>query len=130
MNDENEDLTVISTNPDAAGGNNLLKIKAECKLWVRVPIKMEVGDIEIHPVTLLEMIKGSNDDRLEGALSDPMSRIEDALEDDMNELVLYRRIDQVIDYERLDKATQDGDYFADYIYGKPDITDLTIEITS
>ena len=130
MSDENEDLTVISTNPEAKGGNNLLKIKAECKLWVRVPIKMEVGDIEIHPVTLLEMIKGSNDDRLEGALSDPMTRIEDALEDDMNDLVLNRSIDQVIDYERLEKATQDGDYFADYIYGKPDITDLTIEITS
>ena len=130
MSDENEDLTVISTNPEAAGGNNLLKIKAECKLWVRVPIKMEVGDIEIHPVTLLEIIKGSNDPRLEGTLTDPMARIEDSLEDDMNDLVLNRSIDQVIDYERLEKATQDGDYFADYIYGKPDITDLTIEITN
>ena len=48
-----------------------LKIKAECKVWVRVPIKIEVEDIEIHPVTLLEMIKGSNDPRLEGSLSDP-----------------------------------------------------------
>lgn len=130
MNDENEDLTVISTNPNAEGGNNLLKIKAECKLWVRVPIKIEVEEIEIHPVTLLEMIKGSNDPRLEGALSDPMTRIEDALENDMNELIFSRIIDQVIDYERLEKATQNGDYFVDYIYGKPDITDLTIEITS
>ena len=123
-----EDHNIVSTNSRSAGGNNLLKIKAECKLWVRVPIKMEVGDIEIHPVTLLEMIKGSNDRRLEGALSDPMTRIEDALEDDMIELVNSRKIDQVIDYERLDKATQDGDYFSDYIYGKPEITDLTIEI--
>lgn len=125
-----EDHNIVSTNPRAAGGNNLLKIKAECKLWVRVPIKMEVGGIEIHPVTLLEMIKGSNDPRLEGALSDPMTRIEEALETDMNELVFSRGIDEALDYERLEKATQDGDYFADYIYGKPEITDLTIEITN
>ena len=121
---------IVSTNPEAAGGNSLLKIKAECKLWVRVPIKMEVGDIEIHPVTLLEMIKGSSDPRVNGALSDPMTRIEDALEDDMIELVNSKKIDQVIDYERLDKVTQDGDYFADYIYGKPEITNLTMEITN
>lgn len=128
MIDENQNI--VSTNPNAAGGNNLLKIKAECKLWVRVPIKMEVGDIEIHPVTLLEIIKGSSDPRLEGTVTDPMARIEDELEDDMIELVNSRKIDQVVDYERLDKATQDGDYFADYIYGKPEITDLTIEITN
>lgn len=125
-----EDHNIVSTNPRAAGGNNLLKIKAECKLWVRIPIKMEVGEIEIHPLTLLEMIKGSNDPRVNGVLSDPMTRIEEALGDDMIELVNSRKIDQVIDYERLDKATEDGDYFSDYIYGKPEITDLTIEITN
>ena len=48
----------------------------------------------------------------------------------MNELVFSRSIDQVIDYERLEKTTENGDYMEDYIYGKPEITDLTIEITN
>ena len=84
-------MTIVSTNPNAEGGNNLLKIKAECKLWVRVPIKMEVGDIEIHPVTLLEIIKGHSDPRLEETVTDPMARIEDELEDDMIALVNSRK---------------------------------------
>ena len=123
--------TVISTDPEAEGGDNFLNLKAECEVWVRVPLRVNVKNVEIHPITLMEFIKRSPKDRRDSSLLDPpLERIEDALKEDLSKLANSRELGEYIDYKSLDKKTEEGSCIEDYIYGTPEITNLTIEITS
>lgn len=123
--------TVISTDPEAEGGDNYLNLKAECEVWVRVPLRVNVKNIEIHPITLMEFIKGNPKEKGGNPLLEPpLDRIEDALREDIAKLANRRELGEYIDYKKLDNKTEEGVYMEDYIYGNPEITNLTIQITN
>ena len=120
---------VVSTDANEEGGQNLLNLEAECKLWIRVPIKIKVRNIEIHPITMLEIIKEGPDERMGESLSTPKNRIDTALREDLHEISAHRVIGDFIDYDVLKSKEEQGNDLSEYIYGVPDITNLRIKIT-
>ena len=125
-----KNYTVISTDPEAEGGDNFLNIKAECEVWVRIPLRVNVENVEVHPVTLMEFIKGNPRDKENSSLLDPpLERIEEALKEDISKLANSGELGEYIDYKRLNQKTEEGTYIEDYIYGNPEVTNLTIQIT-
>ena len=129
MESEENNYQVISTNPKEEGGNNVLSLEAEVEVQVRVPLKLKVSGIEIHPSTMLEMIKEGPDQRMGESLSAPKNRIDMALKEDLNEIATNRVIGDFIDYRKLKSREEEGGDFSEYIYGVPEITNLRIKIT-
>ena len=129
MESEENTYQVISTNANEEGGNNVLSIEAECKLWVRVPIKLTVSNVEIDPITIMEIIKRSPEERMGESLSTPQNRINMTLKEDIIDIADKKVIGDFIDYSELESRDQQGSDFSEYIYGVPEITNLKIRIT-